>query len=780
MSDAMSNGFRQLASSALGAVVGTWLLSTGYAQEKPQITEPTLRPPAAESPQPTNLPPMPPPAAVSSPTAKTEQPEEAKITIRIENQPVADALKLYSELTERTVIQNPALAGVVTLVTKTPLTKSEAILALESVLWASGVALTPMGDKFVKAAAIQAVSKEGVPLSASGGYLPEADRITSQIIPLRYLDVSDSSLLDTLRQFIHTPGGTLMPLARSNSLLIIDTTLIVKRLQELLEELDKPVENRVQTYFFQLKNAEAGKAAATLQALITGAQPAPGAPAPRAGVPRPPGAAAGPTEESIVVGKVTIHSDDRTNTLIILSRPSNMEFLEKIIEALDAKVEPEIRFKSFKLQHAKADEVAELVLALTGTGGQPVIQRRASTRPQRQRLGGGSYGGLRDRTTPVTPPQPALPPVARTATPGTPGQPAAGVEKQAFVLSERARVIPDPRQGSILVIGSSEDLLLVENIIKEIDLTLAQVLIESVIVEVTMDQNTELGINILQREWQKDSNRGVGASIPSGSLSSNLLTKITGFTDPTKFGGFSGLAGLTYMAELGGLDLDVIVRASAGSSNFKVLQKPIVQSSQNEPAHVFVGETRPIITATATGIDTTSTTRSSIEQFDIGVTLDITPNITPGGLVELEVEQVVEDVTSSIIIEGNEQPIVARRELTSLVSVKDRGVVALGGLIKNTKRKSESKVPVIGDVPLLGLLFKQTRWENQRVELIVFLRPTVLRSTDAAQLEAQKMRDKFKGLDNIPTKDLPPLPKEPEPEKKQPWHAPFHPPKEKG
>jgi general secretion pathway protein D len=526
--------------------------------------------------------------------------------------------------------------------------------------------------------------------------------------------------------------------------------------------------------------------------LISGAQPAVGTPGiprpiPPPATPRGPGTTAGPSEESIVVGKVLIQSDDRTNTLIVLSRPSNFEFLDDIIDSLDRTVEPEIRFRAFRLKHIKADDAAELILSLTGTaGGQQAIQRAAPSKTPTKKLGGKTYGSSRDTAT--TAPQPALPPIATrptTATPaGAAGQPGQqGIEKQGFVLSERARVIPDPRQGSILVLGTANDLDLVDRIVPEIDVTVAQVIIESVIVEVTMNNNTEFGINLLQREWQKGSNRGGGASLPSfGSnfAPTNLFGKVAKLTDPGSFAGLAQFGGLTYFSELGGLDLDVIVRAVAGSDNFRILQKPILQSSQNEAAHIFVGETRPIVTATQTGFSTGDTTipvRSSIEQYDIGVSLDITPNITPGGQVELQVEQTIDDVSGTVVIDGNEQPIVARRELSSIVSVKDKGVVALGGLIKNRKEKTETKVPIIGDLPLLGLLFKQNKWQDNRIELIVFLRPTVLRSVDEAQTEAQKMREKFKGLNNIPSQDVPPLPKEEKPEKK-PWYAPFQPPKE--
>jgi general secretion pathway protein D len=767
-----------------GVCVTLSLGVVSQAQEPAKITEPVLRPA-------TSSPPVPPPAAIGARVgngeARTAAPlpseEKADQTIRWESLPASEALKLYSQLTGRTVIQNAQLAGVVTLTTQTPLTKSEAILAIESVLFANGIAVTPMGDKFVKAAANPAIAREGVQMLGADAELPEADRIVSTVIPLRYLDVSEPSLLQSLSQFIHQPGGTLLPLSRSNSLLIIDTAVIVKRIQELLAQLDQQVENRVQVYFYHLENAEATKVAAMLQALITGAQPTtPGAPRPPPRAPAAPATPTGPTEESIVAGKVLIQSDDRTNMLIVMSRPSNKEFFDVMIQALDSKTEPEIRFKSFQLSHAKADEVAELILALAGSGGQPTIQRAGSTRTERRRVGGTGLGTRRTSET-TTPPQPQLPPIARAQPATQPGtQPGAGIEKPEFALSERARVIPDPRQGSILALGTANDLKLLEAIIPELDLTLAQVLIESVIVEVTLDNSTEFGVNLLQRQWQEGSTKGGGISSPTG-ISSNLLQKLNFLRDPSTFAasGVPSLSGLTYFLELGGLDLDVIVRAFASGSRVKVLQKPTVQSSQNQPAHIFVGETRPIVTATQTGFssgDTTIPVRSSIEQFDIGVTLDITPNITPGGLVELQVEQSVEDVSGEVVIDGNLQPIVARRELTSLVSVQDQGVVALGGLIRNDKRKSESKVPVLGDLPILGMLFKQTRWQDNRIELIVLLRPTVLRSAAAAQVEAQKMREKFKGLDNIPKDVLPPLPKEEAPEKR-PWYAPFAPPKDK-
>ena len=784
------------AMSAVGLCAAVLLLAAiaVHAQEKPKITEPTLK---------TNgSPPMPPPSTIA-PKAATPAPVEANATTNAAEDKatytfkfeapnsVSAPLDLYSQLTGRNVIQSPAIAAVgnISIDVKTPLTKAEAILALESVLYAYGVSLTPMGDKFVKASPNANIASEGVGLAGEGAAMAEGDRVTAQVVPLHYLDVADGTIIASLQQFIHPQGGKLVPLTRSNSILVIDTSLIIKRLQEILERLDQPVENRVQTYFFPLKNAEVAKVSATLQALITGSQPAGGRPA--VVQPRPPGTAAGPTEESIVVGKVTIQADDRTNTLIILSRPSNYDFLKELIDALDTKTDPEVKFKSFKLEHGKAEDLADLILSLTGSGSQPTIQRNASTRPT-NRLGGNTLGGSNfsgspsyNRNQPSNQqPQPQLPliasrPTTGTTTPGTPGSPL--VSTPDYVLSARARVIPDPRQGSILVLGTAQDVDLVERILKEIDFSGPQVMIESVVVEVTLDNSTQFGVNLLQRQFQKNGINGAGASLPNGTTS-NLFLKPASLIDPSKFAGLGLGSGLTYFAQLNGLDLDVAVQALASSDNFKVLQTPIIQSSQNEAAHIFVGETRPIVTGTQTGLGTINSTAgivSQIQQYDIGVTLDILPNITPGGQVQLEVSQAVEDISGSVTIDGNAQPIVSRRELNSIVSVQDNGVVVLGGLIRKDKTKNESKVPVLGDIPLLGHLFKQTKWEDKRIELIILIHPTVLPTPEIAQRQAQKMREKFKGLDNIPKDTLSPLPKEPQPEQKKPWYAPFQPPKEK-
>jgi type II secretory pathway component GspD/PulD (secretin) len=204
--------------------------------------------------------------------------ESASILFRFEGASLAEILTLYSDLSRRTVIYAPGLPqGPVSVDVKTPLTKAEALLTLERLLYANGVSLTPVGEKLVKAFPNGSILREGLPIrrngtteDTEGTEVPEGDRITATIIPLKHIDVSDPSIIPTLSHFIHQPGGSIIPLHRSNSLLVVETTLNLKRLLQILENLDQPTEDRVEVKYYELRNIEASKMAGMLQGMMSG------------------------------------------------------------------------------------------------------------------------------------------------------------------------------------------------------------------------------------------------------------------------------------------------------------------------------------------------------------------------------------------------------------------------------------------------------------------------------------------------------------------------------
>ncbi|MCX7825091.1 MAG: hypothetical protein N2689_05990, partial [Verrucomicrobiae bacterium] len=220
--------------------------------------------------------------------------------------------------------------------------------------------------------------------------------------------------------------------------------------------------------------------------------------------------------------------------------------------------------------------------------------------------------------------------------------------------------------------------------------------------------------------------------------------------------GGSGLlaGGLTFFFSFFGDDLWAVIRALSGDDHFKVLQTPHLYTSNNQRARVFVGESRPFVTSTQQTLDSNQM-RSNYENVDIGVGLEVTPLINPDGVVTLDIYQTVDDVKGFQPIDNNEVPILSRREAEAVaVTVKDGQIIVLGGLSTNKREKITNKVPVLGEIPLLGNVFKTTEWKETKVELVFFLRPKVIRTIEEAQRYTWSRVEKSKDLRTLPIRDV--------------------------
>jgi general secretion pathway protein D len=215
----------------------------------------------------------------------------------------------------------------------------------------------------------------------------------------------------------------------------------------------------------------------------------------------------------------------------------------------------------------------------------------------------------------------------------------------------------------------------------------------------------------------------------------------------TPLPGASSLAsGLTYFLTFQNMKLDAAVRALSTSSRFKVLSTPVIQTLHNQEAHIIVGESRPVITSSVSDVAGSSSTavRSNVEYKDIAIELTVTPRINPDGFVTMDIEQKINDVGEEVQIDQNQVPIVLKREAKSAVSVRDQSTIVLGGLIRDGKKHTTTTVPFIGSIPAVGALFRSKKIEKTRAELIVFIRPTVLRNDTEAVLAAQARLRKLK------------------------------------
>jgi len=293
---------------------------------------------------------------------------------------------------------------------------------------------------------------------------------------------------------------------------------------------------------------------------------------------------------------------------------------------------------------------------------------------------------------------------------------------------------------ALLPIPVRQDMAMIKDIISKLDVVLAQVLIESVIMEVSLDDSKSFGVSYLEGKAHGIGNyyNGRGAINNGNFLGPNAFSILTNGT-----GGLP--SGFNYLASFGG-DLFVSVDAMAQDSRVNVLSRPRIQTSHAVPAQLFIGNTVPYITGTTYGGLVGSGYNSVYEEKSVGISLSVLPLINPDGLVVMDIQQDIEQLGTPVTIDGNPVPTTTKRSANAKVAVKDRDTVMLGGFISTTKSNSKSGVPFLKDVPLLGYLFRSTSDSNQRVELIVLLRPTVLPTPEAAAAVATAERNNLGGV----------------------------------
>ncbi len=696
-----------------------------------QEDEAEVPPAPAPVPAPVN-PPSSAPRPVPPATVRTGSGDNVGV-IDFQGVPVQTVLDYYARLTNRSVIAAPNLAGAIYFRSQTNLTRDEMIHALDSVLALNGIAVLPLGEKFLKVVQIATAKQEGISVGVlETGAAPTADALITRIIPMKFVDVAD--VLGAIQPYIHA-YGQLIALTKSNSILITDTGGNINQILEIIKYVDQPSPLRMQTKIYIMQHAKAADVVARLQAIIQETQqlgvrpgsaaptvPTPGAP----GAFRPPVRAGGNSpDETVVEGKVVMTADERTNKIIVLSRESNFPFFDRMVAELDAKVDPDVNIRVFELNYANSEEIASLITSLvTGTSPTATASRRTST------------GATPGRT--VTPP---------TASPfqTTGSAAAAALEGGGFLqFAQNVRVLPDPRTNSLLVMATKDDMERLIQLIQSIDTSVAQVLIEVVIAEISLDSDLDVGINLLKRVHSEGSvTMFGGTSTGGGASAAGAPIDLTGAALGSTPTGAAISSALTYFATFRNLKLDVALRALSSSGKFKVLSTPIIQTLHNQEASIIVGESRPIVTATLSDVSgavvsnqLSTALRSNVEYKDIAIELKVIPRINPDGYVTMEIDQKVNDLGGNVIVGGTESPVITKREARSFVTAKDQSTIVLGGLIREDRTVTETKVPFLGDIPLLGQAFKHKGQSKSRTELIVFIRPTVLRTEEQATAEA--------------------------------------------
>lgn len=410
---------------------------------------------------------------------------------------------------------------------------------------------------------------------------------------------------------------------------------------------------------------------------------------------------------SYLEGNTSVSADERTNQLIIVTPQGNLDVLMDVIASVDIDAAPLTRSEVFPLRQAKAEEVVPII--------ENIITGQQEGREQEAQTGRGQPG----QNVPGAN-QPTQPPTA------PPGFAAATTEASSSLqFSSFVGLSADERTNAIVAYGTDSDLRTLKELIEKIDIPLPQVRIEAIITEVGLTENQVRGIDAF----------GLNYDGTLDEYAVNILG--SGF----------GIDGVFTPDKL--LSLDTVVRAAESDSDVRVLSTPTIVVSHNEEGIINVSESRPIITASTSSFEGDNNTRSQIEFRDIGIKLTVTPLIGIDGSVQMTIEQTVDNLAGTTEIDGNEQPIIGRREATSTITVSDGEVIILGGLQENRREKTKGFFPYVGRLPLIRDVFGSNDTTFGRVELVIFIRPTVLRNPGEANRMTTEQIPGLQGADAV-------------------------------
>jgi len=590
---------------------------------------------------------------------------------------VLSALEIY---TGRTVVRPGQLptANYSLKITR-PIPRSELVTALETLLELNGVSVTPMGERFLKVTNLGGAKSEAPEMILGSTLdLPASGKIATKIFELTFLRVSE--FVPQVQTFM-TPGigGGIVQLEKANVAMVTDTVENLQRIERLLAQVDKPRQESLAPKFYALKNgAKASDVVNRIHSMLAGA-------------------AANQLRSS-----TTYTPDDRTNQIVVIADPREYPLFDSIISQLDIKSDPFTRMEVIALKHGDAKDVASLLSNLV-SGQNAATQKTAnqSVRP----------GQI---VTPLNPQNPAAPAI----------QNAAAAANEAVGSSEFSGLVtiqPDERTNSIVVSGTFDDIRLIKGIVDKIDVLLAQVSIEVVIAEVTLTDSDQNGLQALGLQVGKAPNGGTSITGFSGSIAGWTVGASPGAT------GLTGVNPLSFLAQL----------QSAGDRHrVKILQANTITTTHNKEAKFTVSEQKPVITGSTSEpvAATTSVSFASSSQVtykDIGVTLKVTPLIGDDGNIQLNIDQTVDDDQGSTTIDGNAQPIIGHREATAFINVTDGQLAVLGGLQSASHSTDRQKLGLLFEIPFLSNLLGYRNNSSDRTELLLFIRPHVIRPDEA-------------------------------------------------
>ncbi len=618
---------------------------------------------------------------------------------------IEEFINIVGRNLEKTIIVDPAVRGQVNVRSYDVLNEEQYYQFFLNVLEVYGFAVVEMESGVLKVIKDKDAKTSAIPVLGSSDSVT-GDVVITRVIPV--LNVSVRELSPLLRQLNDNAGaGNVVHYDPANIIMLTGRAAVVNRLAEIIKRVDQAGDKGVEV--IELKNASAAEMVRIVTALNKTTQ----------------------DKNTPAFLQPKIVADERTNAILISGDLKVRKRLKKLIDQLDVEMATKGNNRVFYLKYANAEDLVDVLKG---------VSDNLNAAKGSKQTGANS-----------------------------------SIRSDVFIAAHT--------DTNSLVISAPPDMMKsMEDIIAQLDIRRAQVLIEALIVEMAESDGVQLGV-----QWGSLKTGGViqysNSGVPIGNVMVGLeeakdVTKTESYWDSTNSqwesrttteeGDYSALA-----SALGGVngaamsvimgDWTALISAVANDSNSNILSSPSITVMDNGEASFIVGEEVPVITGSTAGSNNDNPFQT-VERREVGIKLKVVPQINEGNSVQLDIEQEVSNVLGA---NGAVDVRFAKRQLNTSVIVQDGQMLVLGGLIDERAVESESKVPFLGDIPILGYLFRSTSTQVEKKNLMVFIKPTIIRDGITADgitqrkynyIRAEQLYKADQGLQLLPDSAIPVLP----------------------
>ena len=637
------------------------------------------------------------------------QVQAATYSPNFKNTEIVEFINIVGKNLNRTMVVDPNVRGKVNLRSYDALTEEQYYQVFLNVLEVYGFAAVEMDNNLVKVIRNKDAKTSSIPVV--GDENPGVgDQMVTRVVEVKNVTVRE--LVPLLRQLSdQSGGGNVVNYDPANVILLTGTAATVNRLVTVIERVDRAGDQDVQ--IIKLQYASAGEMVRIIETMNKSTD----------------GKAGTPT---FLIPKIV--ADDRTNSVIVSGESQARQRIAKLISRLDSELETNGNTRVYYLKYAKAED---LVKVLEGVSKSIEAEGKTTSKSS-------------SRST-----------------------------------SSRDVSIDSHDDTNTLVITAEPDMLRsLEAVIRQLDIRRAQVHVEAIIVEVFESDGVSLGIQWFSPSLgftQFTNNSASLSSVAAGVLAAESTEGTLGSTvtsesgavtvnpdQPDVDGDFSVLGEV--LGSASGLvtgilrgDIGAILQAASTDTNSNILATPSITTLDNEEAYFLVGQEVPIITGSATGTNN-SNPFQTVDRQEVGIKLKITPQVNEGSAVQLTIEQEVSSVSGATGVDIS----INKREIKTTIMADSGKTIVLGGLIDEDVQESVQKVPLLGDLPFVGALFRSTSNTKRKRNLMVFLKPTIIRDGESMDkiskdkynyIRADEIRKREDGLDLMDNEKLPLLPK---------------------